>query len=351
MKQELLRLIDLFLILLRGIFTFKKKVFLFSIPTHPNLGDQAQLMCTEKWIHDNYIDYKLIEMTHLCVPLSNSNPKVLLLNVQLFQYIILKMIIRKDDIFIGHSGYFFVDHHGGWFSYDFLLQHWNNKFVILPQTVNFYTPVVIQRVSERFGNRKNLILLCRDEVSFEKAKEMFGNTKLLLYPDIVTSLIGTRKYDNPRDGILFCMRDDIEAYYSPQDIDKLMKRFGNIRMEKVDTTLKISNEEMKRNRDKLINQMIEKIATFKVVVTDRYHGTIFSAIANTPVVVINSADHKLSSGVNWFPKDEFGDNVQFANDLDDAFVKAKVMLEKNNIIKNPPFFKENYWDKLVDRIL
>lgn len=351
MKQELFKLLNLFLILFRGTFTFKKKVFLFSIPTHPNLGDQAQLMCTEKWIHDNFREYKLIEMTHLCVPLSNSNPKTLLLNVQFFQYVILKMIIRKDDIFIGHSGYFFVDHHGGWFSYDFLLQHWNNKFVILPQTVNFYTPLVIQRVSERFGNRKNLTLLCRDEVSFEKAKEMFGNTKLLLYPDIVTSLIGTRKYDNPRDGILFCMRDDIEAFYSPQDIDKLMKRFGCIRIEKVDTTLKISNEEMKRNRDKLINQMIEKISTFKVVITDRYHGTIFSAIANTPVVVINSADHKLSSGVNWFPKDEFGDNVQFANNLDDAYAKAKAILVRTDIKKNPPYFKVNYWDKLVDRIL
>lgn len=351
MKQELFKLLNLFIILFRGTFTFKKKVFLFSIPTHPNLGDQAQLMCTEKWIHDNFREYKLIEMTHLCVPLSNSNPKTLLLNVQFFQYIVLKMIIRKDDIFIGHSGYFFVDHHGGWFSYDFLLQHWDNKFVILPQTVNFYTPVVIQRVSERFGNRKNLILLCRDEVSFEKAKEMLGTTKLLLYPDIVTSLVGTRKYDNPRDGILFCMRDDIEAFYSPQDIDKLMKRFGSIRMEKVDTTLKISNEEMKRNRDQLINQMIEKISTFKVVITDRYHGTIFSAIANTPVVVINSADHKLSSGVNWFPKDEFEDNVQFAKDLDDAYAKAKAILVRTDIKKNPPYFKVNYWDKLVDRIL
>lgn len=351
MKQELFKLLNLFLILFRGTFTFKKKVFLFSIPTHPNLGDQAQLMCTEKWIQDNFREYKLIEMTHLCVPLSNSNPKTLLLNVQFFQYVVLKMIIRKNDIFIGHSGYFFVDHHGGWFSYDFLLQHWNNKFVILPQTVNFYAPVVIQRVSERFGNRKNLILLCRDEVSYGKAKEMLGATKLLLYPDIVTSLIGTRQYDNPRDGILFCMRDDIEAFYSPQDIDKLMKRFGNIRMEKVDTTLKISNEEMKRNRDKLINQMIEKISTFKVVITDRYHGTIFSAIANTPVVVINSADHKLSSGVNWFPKDEFGDNVQFANDLDDAYAKAKAILVRTDIKKNPPYFKVNYWDKLVDRIL
>lgn len=350
MKNEIRKLFQLLMVFLKGFFTLKKKMFLFSIPTHPNLGDQAQLMCTEKWIRKNYPDYQLIEMTHLYLPLDNGNPKALLLNTKFIQYIVLKLIIRKDDIFIGHSGYFFVDHHGGWFTYDFLLRNWKNKFIILPQTVNFYTPVVIKRASQTFGNKPNLTLLCRDEVSFEKAKGMFGSTKLLLYPDIVTSLIGTRKYDNLRNGVLFCMRDDIEAYYSPSDIDMLMQRFGNIRMEKVDTTLKVPSKEMKRNRDKLIDEMIEKISTYKVVITDRYHGTIFSAIANTPVVVINSTDHKLSSGVNWFPEEKFGDNVQFANDLDEAYTKAKDMLSRPTIKQNPPYFKENYWDKLANRI-
>lgn len=347
MRNEFKRIVFLLLLLLKGLSTLRKKIFLFSVPTHPNLGDQAQLMCTEKWIRENFPDYLLIEMPHLYLPLDNGNPKALLFNTKFIQYIVLKLIIRKNDIFIGHSGYFFVDHHGGWFSYDFLIKNWKNKFVILPQTVNFYTPVVIERASKTFGNKPNLTLLCRDEVSFKKAKGMFGNTKLLLYPDIVTSLIGTRKYDNVRNGVLFCMRDDIEAYYSPSEIDSLMLRFGNIRMEKVDTTLKIPSKEMKKYRDKLINDMIEKISTYQVVITDRYHGTIFSAIANTPVVVINSADHKLSSGVNWFPKDEFGDNVQFAKNLDEAYIKAKDMLSRSELKRNPPYFKENYWDNLA----
>lgn len=350
MKHEILKLFHLMIIFFRGFFTLKNKIFLFSIPTHPNLGDQAQLMCTEKWIRDNFPNYLLIEMEHLCLPLDNGNPKALIFNTKLFQYIVLKLIIRKNDVFIGHSGYFFVDHHGGWFSYDFLLQHWDNRFVILPQTVNFYSPVVKQRASCIFGNKKNLTLLCRDEVSYQKAKEMFGSTKLLLYPDIVTSLIGTRTYNNPRNGVLFCMRDDIEAFYKPSEIDSLMKRFGNIRMEKIDTTLKISSKMMKDNRDKLINDMIEKISTYQVVITDRYHGTIFSAIANTPVVVISSADHKLSSGVNWFPKEVYGDNVQFAKDLEDAYEKALSILAKKSLKKNPPYLKENYWDKLANRL-
>lgn len=349
MKSELKRLLQLIVIFFKAFFTFKKKVWLFSVPSHPNLGDQAQLMCTEKWIKENYNGYKIIEMEHLLSPFPHFNMKVLALNVDFWQHIILKMVIRKDDVFIGHSGYFFVDHHGGWYSYDYLLRYWTNKFIILPQTVNFYAPVVKQRVSKDFGNKRNLTLLCRDEVSYNNAKGMLGTTNLLLYPDIVTSLIGTREYKSLRNGILFCMRDDIEAFYSPADIDGLMQRFGNIRKEKIDTTLHISEKEMKLHRDRLINTMIEKISTFEVVITDRYHGTIFSAIASTPVVVINSADHKLSSGVKWFPK-EFGLNVQFANSLEEAYQKTSLILEGKEHMDNPPYFKVNYWDKLFERL-
>ena len=142
------------------------------------------------------------------------------------------------------------------------------------------------------------------------------------------------------------MRDDVEAYYKPSQIDDLMKRFGNIRMEKIDTTLHdVSTEYVNNNRNKLIWQAIDKFATYKVVITDRYHGTIFSAIASTPVIVINSADHKLSSGVNWFPIEQFGKNVQFAQDLDEAFEKATAILNMKDLkYENPPYFKNKYWD-------
>lgn len=350
MKYELLSFLRLLLFFFKAFFTLKKKVIIFCIPTHPNLGDQAQLMCTEKWVKENFGGYKLLCLDHLCIPIQNSLSHYLF-NHSLWSFFVLKLTVRKNDVFIGHSGYFFVDHHGGWFSYDFLLQHWSNRFLILPQTINFYTPVVKQRVAKTFGNKKNLTILCRDEVSFQNAKQFFGSTKLLLYPDIVTSLIGLKEFSERREGILFCMRDDIEAFYSVDDINKLIDQFGDIRKEKIDTTLKISAKEMRKNRDKLIFDTIEKISTYKVVITDRYHGTIFSAIANTPVIVINSADHKLSSGVKWFPKDQFGRNVQFAENLVDAYNKARSILDEQKEIKrNPPYFKELYWDRLIEVI-
>lgn len=333
------------------LFSFKPKVFVLCQPVHPNLGDQAQLMCTDKWIKENYPGYKTVHLGYLLGTQNLYITKWNLIHV-LSAYItlsVMKIKISGRDVFLGHSGYFMVDHHNGWKMFVDMMRFFpHNRMVILPQTVNFYTPYIKKYVSGCFAKNKNVTLLCRDEVSLSKAKELFPSTRLLLYPDIVTSLIGTRSYTKPREGVLFCMRDDIEAFYTPESIDALMAKFGGIRKEKVDTTLKdIPLEKMERERDGIINAMIEKIASYKVVITDRYHGTIFSAIASTPVIVISSADHKLSSGVKWFPKDVFGDAVQFAESLDDAYSKAQQILSQTNReYCNPPYFKEKYWDRL-----
>jgi exopolysaccharide biosynthesis predicted pyruvyltransferase EpsI len=328
-----------------------KRLYLLCEPTHANLGDQAQLMCTLKWLKENFPYHKVVMVGYMFgafdIFLKTRVKDILVL----LKYAWLKLTVRKDDIFIGHSGYFFVDHHIGWTTLAFIQKYFpNNRMIILPQTVNFYSPVAKQLASRCFGNNDNITLLCRDKVSFDNAKELFGSTKLLLFPDIVTSLIGSKHYDGKREGVLFCMRGDVEAYYKPEQIDALMVRFGNVRMEKTDTTLhNISTKGISKNRNNLIWQTIDKFASYQAVITDRYHGTIFSAIASTPVIVINSADHKLSSGVSWFPKDQFGDYVQFANDLDEAYDKAMAILNRTDLeYKNPPYFKNEYWDRLLE---
>lgn len=341
--------------LLSVLFSFKNKVYVLCDPIHPNLGDQAQLMCTDQWIKNNYPNYQIVHLGYFkpTLNLVNNNRTLLTEFSYRLTLVVLRMKMRKADLLLGHSGYFMVDHHNGWKMFTDMMGYFpNNKMVIFPQTINFHTPVIKEFVSSCFANSKNVTLMCRDKVSYEKATEMFPTTPLLLYPDIVTSLIGTCTFDVKREGVLFCMRDDIEAFYSESDIEQLMNRFGDVRKEKVDTTIQgLPREKLDKNREKIIFDMISKFASYKVVITDRYHGTIFSAIASTPVVVINSADHKLSSGVNWFPKEVYKDAVQFAENLDDAYKKALVLLEQQNrVYNNPPYFKDNYWDKLKEKL-
>ena len=337
------------------LFSCKKKVFVLCHPTHPNLGDQAQLLCTDNWIRDNYPDYQIIHLGFFRPTINFENSIFSLINEFSFRitYWVLKLKMSRKDILLGHSGYFMVDHHLGWKMFTDMMRYFpNNKMIIFPQTINFHTPVIRQFVSESFKKNSNVVLLCRDEVSYQKGKELFPSTPLLLYPDIVTSLIGTKHFNHSREGILFCMRDDIEAFYKPEQITNLINRFGPIRKDLIDTTLKgLTTKDLDKNRETIIADMISKIATYKVVITDRYHGTIFSAIASTPVVVINSSDHKLSSGVKWFPKDVFGNMVQYAENLDEAYDKAINLLNQTDKdYNNPPYFKNNYWDTLKSKL-
>ena len=337
--------------MIRILFSHGHKVLLIHEAKNSNLGDQAQHMCTLRWIRNNFPDSTLLEIGDFGNTLSyNINVWTLFTDFAcLIKLAVLKLKVRPTDLLIGHSGYFMVDHHSGYKAFLIMMRHFpKNKMIILPQTVNFYTPYVKLATSLAFAASKNVTLLCRDEVSYEISEKMFPSTNLLLFPDIVTSLIGTIKFNFKRDGVLFCMRDDVEMLYSPGQIDALMERFGDIRKEKIDTTLHgVSLVDINKNRDKLVLAAIEKFASYRVVITDRYHGTIFSAIASTPVVVINSADHKLSSGVNWFPYDQFGDYVQFAKNLDDAYNKAVAILDRKDLLyDNPPYFKIKYWDKL-----
>ena len=191
-----------------------------------------------------------------------------------------------------------------------------------------------------------MLFLARDRISFGMAEEMFPDLPVLLYPDIVTTLIGQYKYENERDGILFCCRDDSERYYADEEIAELMKRCEKFaKVDKTDTTKKISYSEIVKNAEAYIMSEIERYSTYKLLITDRYHGTIFSLVAGTPVIIIKSTDHKVVTGAEWF-QGVYDDYVYLADSLEDAFNIAEHLYneERDHIMQ--PYFEEEYYNKL-----
>lgn len=319
------------------IFHRGKTIYLFGCPTHPNLGDQAQLVCIDLWLKANYPEYKVFKFDHGISYWVNLK--------------VLRWKIRKDDIIFGHSGYFIVDHHAELLVYCKIAQMFRDrKFVIMPQTINFVTDSMRQKVALAFNNHPDFTLLCRDEISYNTAQSVFPKCRLLLFPDIVTSLIGTRSYDNVREGIQFCIRDDPESLYKPEQIAALRNRLEDIDPTRImDTSISVKRSYLERHREELLDAMLDTFSKSKLIITDRYHGTIFSLIAGTPVIVLSSTDHKLSSGVKWFPSD-FKDYVAYARDLDEAYGLAQAMLRQKSRAPLPPYFKEQYYDVLREKL-
>lgn len=334
------------------IYLFRKKIFLINVPEHTNLGDQAQFHCICKWITNEFRDYSLVTVPSLSVfPGFHSS---LLIGVRAFidtlAYMSVKFALRKNDIVICHSGYLFVDHHSGWPTVArVIIENPFAKVVILPQTFNFHTPVVRQFVAKTFSS-ENVFLACRDKVSFHAASELLLKANICCYPDVVTTLIGTRTYRGERKGVLFCIRNDIEGHYSIGAIESLRDYFCDYPTQIVDTDVKTSRFKLNSRRHKMIDDMIEMLSKYKVIITDRYHGTIFSLIASTPVVIIDSADHKLSSGVNWFKNHSFEGYVHFASNLEEAKLIAERLLSTNCEYNLTSSFGEEHWRALGSEI-
>lgn len=314
----------------------KKNIFVFGAPFHSNMGDQAQSYCIKKWLNKNYPEYNvwIFETSFVSA-----------LNYKLLDMI--KKVLQKEDMIFLHSGYHTTD----LYMFEENMQREvvkkfdNRTIVFFPQTI-YYEDKKQKEIASNLYNKHNHIFLCRDNVSYEIAQKMFPKAQLCKYPDIVTTLIGTHHYNYERQGILMCLRNDKEAYYSKQQYEELRKKliqYGPVDI--TDTTLDIDIKDIRKNRENILEDIFKKYAHYKLIITDRYHGTIFSMISNTPVLVLSSTDHKLKSGVQWFP-DSFNDYIKYVESFDSVLEEVQKVFEKNYTYKLPDYFNETYYNKL-----
>lgn len=338
---RILRDIEYFRALKKRDFS-KKKIYYFGVPEHSNLGDLAQCFCIRKYLKEQYSEYETIEV----------QSRIYLDNVFGMRDF-LKTVIKENDLIFFQSGYCTQDIGGREdLMHQMVIQDFpNNNLVMLPQTIFFKSVDREKKASSVYNSHKKLLFLARDMVSYEKAKNMFPDIKVYAFPDIVTTLIGKYDFNYERKGILFCIRNDAEKFYSDEELAELkirLKRFGEPQ-EQLDTTIREEYYVILRNLKTYIESYFNKFAQYKVVVTDRYHGTIFSLIANTPVVVIKTTDHKVKTGVEWF-KGIYDSQVYYADSLEEADHLVAEILKNYSVKKNHTYFMEKYYMKLRSMI-
>lgn len=319
-----------------------ESIFIFGSPFHSNMGDQAQSYCMELWCKNNYPNH---QVSIIDTVWALENDKQIIKKIR-------KHIKPGHKIFL-HSGYHMTDLYP---LENTLIQSVVEMFkdfpiAVFPQTINYVDCKEAEKMQQIFSAHKRILLMCRDDVSFQLAKQMFPTTKSILFPDVVTTLIGKRKICNKdRNKIIFCTRNDKESVLKKDEIETYMSEMKKMgQCEKTDTTMQLDANYIQVHREKVLEKQLENFEKAKFVITDRYHGTIFSLIANTPVIVLNSSDHKLSSGVKWFPK-EFRDYVYYAGTLKEASVIAEKIEEKQIAYSLPRYFEDNYYSRLKELI-
>lgn len=314
-----------------------KIIFYFGVPQHPNMGDLAQCMCIRDFFRRFYPEYTVIEI----------DTKVYM-NQQYSQRRLLHKVINKQDYIFFQSGYCTQDLGGiEDLMHQAVMQEFpDNRLVMLPQTVFFQSKERRMQASAVYSAHEHLLFLARDSVSFQIAKDLFHDTPIIAFPDIVTTLIGKYHFDTERKGILFCLRNDEEKFYSAEVLDRLREQISKFEScNTIDTTIRKSVIEIHKNLTFEIESFIAQFANYRLVITDRYHGTIFSAVAETPVIVIKTTDHKVKTGVDWFA-DIMSDRVRYIDDINQVPEVAKQMLNSPFPHMKAPYFENTYYKNL-----
>ena len=316
-----------------------KKIFYLGIPVHNNLGDLAQWVCIRKWISKHYPGLPVIEIETNAIVNTH--------------FTIIKELVNAyndNDIIIFQSGYTTTDL-GGYadeMHRAVMKKIPYARMLMMPQTIFFKEKRNKNITSKIYNSTKNLLFLARDEVSYSMAKDMFPDIPVKLYPDIVTTMIGEKKYQFSRNNILMCCRNDSEKFYSDRELEQLSEKLKTISaVDRTDTTKNEFGKKIANNAEEYITTEVEKYAHYKVIITDRYHGTILSLAAGTPVIIIKTNDHKVVTGATWF-KGVYDEYVYLAENLDDAYRLAKEIYNKKLEYCLKPFFEKEYYDKLPE---
>lgn len=276
-----------------GLLLFNKRVILIGTPWYGNLGDHAITIGEKYILKKSFPDYKLIDIPY---------------------NIYFSKITRLFGLHIKDSDRIFLQGGGNLGSLypreeilrrDVIKKYKHNKIVIMPVSIFFHNDNFgrneLKKSQAIYNIHKDLTILSRDEVSYDFAKKHFDRVNNVLAPDAATSLdgiISDKKF--VRNGVQFFLRKDIEKILPYSVIDSLKEyiQLQGISFNISDTI--VDHEVIEKDRKNEVFNKLYLAKKSRLVITDRYHGLIFSVITHTPVIVFKSFDTKISSGVKWF---------------------------------------------------
>ena len=275
-----------------------KRIFLIGTPHQSNLGDHAIVLGELRVLEKFFPEHKIIE-----IPTDYLTGEL----GELFNGLGFDKYIRREDIIFLHGGGNFGNL---WIKAEYvrraLIQRFpQNKIVIFPQSIHFTDDdagrAELATSQKIYGAHPDLHLMTRDENSFNFATKNFPSAKNYLLPDTVTVLHGIADdCTDERQGVLFVLRGDKEKIRDDATISRLQKYLAdkNIPFTTIDTH--IGGRVTAADREQKVREVLMKFRRSKLVVTDRFHGVIFSFVTRTPVMAFKSLDTKISSGIRWF---------------------------------------------------
>lgn len=262
-------------------------------PYHANLGDLAQTVAVERFLHEEFPDYRLESYDRLD------------LTERLVEDLVRRL--RDDDLVFLQSSGDFGSFHDGRTPMPQVLPYTEfrrriaqalpgRRIINLPTTVYYgdSEPALksLERDRQAFGDTR-FTLLCREEESLRIARDRLP-CEALFFPDFVFRM-RPRLSGAKRTGARLLLRNDSEAALDPEQRAQLKTtlsaRFGSV-IEK--DILHSPFATVSIVRDECIEEVLDMYCRTEVVVTDKMHGMIIATITGTPCIAVSSRiPHKI----------------------------------------------------------
>lgn len=276
---------------------------LLDTPTHGNLGDHAIVLAEQQLLAQCGI--KSYELTATQI---NSREAKYAAVTPMNQYILV---------------------HGGGFlgalwpneeeRFRRILQAFKKqKIIVFPQTVTFDTTTpegrkYLEESQRIYAAHPDLTIFLREKRSYAFMQQYFPTVRCLLVPDIVT-LLNVPDTVQPRKGILFCMRRDLEKAIDDaaqqEMLTAVQTQYPDETIEYTDTV--IDHDVMPEKREEEVNKKLAQFSGARLIVTDRLHGMVFAALTNTPCIAMSNSNGKVKAVYEWI---EGNDYIRFANSV------------------------------------
>ncbi len=268
-------------------FKFDQNIVIIGTPLNGNIGDHAIAIAQNKLLEKTNIN--IVEIPELYYELYLNK---------------IKNKIKENDVIVIQGGGFLGTL---WINREKLVRNIitnfrSNKIIIMPQTIYFedteYGKMELEISKQIYNSHSNLYMVLRDKRSYNFCKRHFIKAKLELLPDMVMYL----DYTNPkleRDYILFCLRNDKEKSLNNDTIRDVLKYVNSKNVSTKCTDTVVSNNISLKKRDLIFLNKLNEFKASKLIITDRLHGMIFSAITATPCIAFDNISSKISGVYKW----------------------------------------------------
>lgn len=316
-----------------------KKLIVMGIPHHANVGDNAIAVAEEQLLDKYFPSYEKYYMQenylHICAKR-------------------IEKFVNDEDIILlhggGNIGDTYVTPEKG--RREVIKLFPNNKIIIFPQTAYFseteHGRKELEISKEIYNSHKDLIIMARENKSYNFMKDNFYNAKVYLTPDIVMSMAKHSRKE--RKGALLLFRADKEKVLQDEDIEIIKKlsdkRFGGYNLSDMDLTNEVINI-AGHIREKILEDKFNELQTAQLVITDRLHGMIFAAITETPCVVFSNFNHKITESYKWLENLGY---IKFCDNIENIEAKIDEVISVENINYDNAFAEDCIAKILIEEI-